>query len=248
MRKKTCFTSAILGLLTLTVAWGEVFAAEGLPAGYTVFPIVSLRFLRAGRDPGLRQVPLNDDADLVTNGTFYNNESTLEPVGTLIQNREIVDSGYSKTRQRGGVAVLEDGKIIVCQQEGFSLGEIQGACAPGLAGLQHFMGGGALLLLKGQKVSQENLSDLQKFDQGGNGIDAEQFRNTSHTLVATRANQAYIVLAIGKTGATMRDDFFAAGFSAVVKFDGGSGFYARNRDRSFGSGSNPTGLLAKIKH
>jgi len=234
--------------LTLTFAYSEAIAAEGLPPGYTVFPIESLRFVRAGRDPDLRQVPLTDDADLVANGTFYNNASTLEPVGTLIQNREIVDSGYSKTRQRGGVAVLEDGKIIVCQQDGFSLVEIQDACAPGLAGVQHFMGGGGLLLLNGQKVSQDNLSNLQKFDQGGNGIDAEQFRNTSHTLVATRGNLAYIVLAIGKTGATMRDDFFAAGFSAVVKFDGGSGFYARNRDRTFGSGANPSGLLAKIKH
>jgi hypothetical protein len=67
-------------------------------------------------------------------------------------------------------------------------------------------------------------------------------RRTDHTLIGIRDGQAYVVGANNKSGAQVQDDLVAAGFDAVVKFDGGSGSYFRDGNGTHYDGFNPVGF------
>jgi hypothetical protein len=53
-------------------------------------------------------------------------------------------------------------------------------------------------------------------------------RATHHALVGIRDRQAFAIVAQDRRGAEMQKDLVAHGFDSVVKYDGGSGGYARD--------------------
>jgi hypothetical protein len=110
------------------------------------------------------------------------------------------------------------------------------------------MGGGALLIEKGQKVSSSDLFTKQHFDQGGHGLSAQQMRRANHTVVGIDAQgQAHVILAMNKTGKEIQDELLRAGYTAAVKFDGGSGFIAMDQHRVIGRGSDSVGLRVMVR-
>jgi hypothetical protein len=227
-------------------------APISVPAGFRAFQVGQARVLNASprqaqgnsRDPQ-PGTPLNQvdrrrlglgQVDLVVNGTFNidNGPGTRRefPAGTIIRNGRLDAGGLPKTFGRGAMAVLQDGRVVVLRQGGSGkLEDIQKqlqARYGANARVRDFMGGGALLVENGRKVSDEDLRTRQQFDQGGGGINAQQMRRSDHAVVAQHRNgKTYVLVAKNKTGREIQDELLAAGFVNVVKFDGSSGFIAR---------------------
>jgi hypothetical protein len=243
-----------------------------LPAGYSGFQVKAARVLNAspsqqakGNTPS--PVPGSADSldkakvglpqvDLVVNGTFNVSSKSGNrdaSAGTIMRNGRLDASGIEKTRGRGAVAVLDNGKLVVLRQGGGgTAAEIQSQVAAQFGSkAKDFMGGGALLIENGKKVSSEDLLTKQKFDQGeGGGINAQQMRRSDHTVVAQdKTGATYVVVAKDKTGAEIQEELFKAGFTNAVKFDGSSGFVATtpqgNVDGRY-QGSNYTGLAVDV--
>ncbi len=215
--------------------------------GYTVYPIAAVDVLYAaakqGPDAALAAQPQGGGGyDAVLSGTFTTDY--VQSAGPIMRDGRLDTQGHEKAAGRGGMAVLQDGTIVVGRADGRSAEDIQRAFgAPGNP-VRDFMGGGALLIEGGLAVSDQDLRSKQRFDQGGGGIQAQQMRQTVHVLVGIRDGQAFAIVAHEKSGAQMQKDLLASGFDAVVKYDGGSGAWVR--DGAGGSpeyrGRNSTGL------
>jgi len=243
-----------------------------VPAGYRVFTVDQARILNASpkqQAPGNTIDPMPGSADsldknkahlpqvdLIVNGSFNidNGPGTKREyaAGTVIRNGREDTGGLDKTLQRGAVAVLENGKMVVLRQQGSSKVEDIQAQAQKEFGskVKDFMGGGALLIENGQKVSDDDLRNRQKFDQGDGGINAQQMRRADHTVVAQDKNgNTFVIVAENKTGAEIQDELFKAGFVKAVKFDGSSGFVAKNAAGNIdgrAQGTNVLGIAVKV--
>lgn len=203
--------------------------------------------------------------DFVTNGTFYDGQGY---VMGLTMRRGILDhliATGTKYYSRGIFTQLENGTFEICYGawNGPPMDAIELArrCSVNGARPREALGGGGLLLYRGQRACSENsiaapcddnvdLSQVQRFDNGGAGIDASQFRKTQHIVAALRQGHAYLAWprdgTAGKSGRQIQNDFLAAGFSDVVKFDGHSGFFVRgNNGLKAGTGANSSGILVK---
>ncbi len=195
------------------------------------------------------------EVDLVVNGTFNLTRSTGErdaSAGTIVRNGKLDTTGVAKTHGRGAVAVLDNGKLVVLRQNGSaSLADLQAQAVKQFGSkVKDFMGGGALVIENGRKVSSDDLLALQKFDQGSGGIDAQQMRQSDHTVIAQDKNgNAYVLVAENKSGAQIQDELMRAGFANAVKFDGSSGFVAVTPKGSVDGrpqGTNYTGLAIDV--
>jgi hypothetical protein len=216
-------------------------------AGYTVYPMAAAEVLYAGAKRGpdapLSQQPLGGKGyDAVLSGTFTTDY--VQSAGPIVRDGRMDTQGHAKATGRGGMAVLQDGSIVVGRAEGRTNEQVQATFgAPGNP-VRDFMGGGALLVENGKAVGDADLRGRQQFDQGGGGIQAQQMRTTMHILVGIRDGEAYALVAHEKSGSAMQRDLTGFGFDAVVKYDGGSG--AIVRDGAGGSpdyrGKNSTGL------
>lgn len=201
--------------------------------------------------------------DFVTNGTFYDGQGYV--MGLTLRHGildQLISTG-TKYYSRGIFTQLEDGTFNICygawNGPPMDADELAARCGVKGARPREALGGGALLLHRGQRACSENsvaapcdaevdLSQVQRFDNGGVGIDASQFRKTQHTVAALRDGHAYLAWpkdgAGGRSGRQIQNDFLAAGFSDAVKFDGGSGFFVRgNGNLKAGTGSNSSGIL-----
>lgn len=72
-------------------------------------------------------------------------------------------------------------------------------------------------------------------------------RKTDHIVIGIRDGQCFVIVAKGKSGAQIQNDLFKFGFDSVIKFDGGSGAYAKDAKGVKADGSNPTGFGVKTK-
>ncbi len=242
-----------------------------LPPGYTGFPVKAARVLNASptqQAKGNTPSPVPGSAasldkskvglskvDLVVNGTFnVAGKSGIRDAsaGTIMRNGLVDATGIEKTRGRGAVAVLDNGKLVVLRQGGLSTAADIQAQVTKQFGMKakDFMGGGALLVENGKKVSSEDLLTKQKFDQGEGGINAQQMRRSDHTVVAQdKSGATQVLVAKDKTAAEIQEELHRAGFTNVVKFDGSSGFVATtpkgNVDGRY-QGSNYTGLAVEV--
>ena len=235
-------------------------AKRGDPlAGYIIFPIQDLTVTNAygsvvlqGKDKGHRIPKTADDAladqpvgrggyDVVANGGFT--AGGIHPVVPVMRHGVLDYDGDGVTRLRGGVAVLDDGRIVVARQTGGAEADIQSAFGTADHKVVDFMGGGALIIESGEAVDSDDLGGRQKFGgrprQGDPGFGAEQFHSARHTLVGIKGGQAFLILSPNRrcvplpndsTVPNVQSDLLAAGYSAVVKFDGGAGFYFRSAD------------------
>lgn len=216
--------------------------------GYWIQPVASLDVLNSAAavspDASLRRV---SGFDVVTSGTFYYAAGgALHPAGAVMRDGVLETSAPAKTAHRGGLAIREDGSVIIGQQQGNAAADIQGVFGYG-SPVVDFMGGGALLIADGQKVDVRVLGGDateggQQFDQGGRAFASGQMRRTDHIVFAIRDGQLYVIGARGKGGQAIQDQLFAAGFTAAIKYDGGSGSYLRHGSSAVFSNSNPTGF------
>lgn len=237
-------------------------AIEG--KGYDVFPVDSLDILNSGAPPhesggaNSHQI-LPDDSlaeelasgkyDAVTNATF---KSGQVPLGVVVRDGVVDPNSWftpggeleQKTRNRGGVAVLDDGTIVVARTNGISKAEIDAAFGGENRTVDQFVGGGALLIENGAAVSGSDLYTKQWFRQGlspgnTNGLSAEQMRKDYHTFVGVLQRQVFVVQTTkAKTAKLVQTELRAKGFTSLVKFDGASGFFSPTGIKH----SNPTGF------
>jgi hypothetical protein len=229
--------------------------------GYLVYPLASLNALNS--DPKARQPdrPLPQQGagagkpyDVVTNGGFTFDTPGryhMNPAGPIMRDGHLDSAGLGKTAGRGGVAVLQDGSIVVGRQEGGKAEQLQSRFGQEGNPVSDFMGGGALLVENGKAVSGKDLFERQRFDQGaaastGNGLDAQQMRQTAHTVVGIRDGQAWIVVPTNHSGRQIQSDLMSMGFDSVVKFDGGSGAFV-NDGRQRYSGTDALGFGGKLR-
>lgn len=199
--------------------------------GYTVYPIEQLDVLYAaakkGPDKALSaQKQGAGGYDAVLSGTFTTDY--VQSAGPIMRDGRMDTQGHAKAKDRGGMAVLEDGSIVIGRAQGRTAEEVQATFGTQDNKVRDFMGGGALLVEGSKAVSDQDLYARQRFDQGAGGIRAQQMRATHHVLVGIRDGQAFAIVAQDRSGAEMQKDLVAHGFDSVVKYDGGSGGYARD--------------------
>ncbi|HVG18137.1 MAG TPA: hypothetical protein VNI02_03725 [Blastocatellia bacterium] len=238
------------------------------PSNYNVYPIDTVEVINADKHVKNPDKPLAGRqaiagvCDVVANGSFtFQNAGGTEmfAAAPVMRDGKLDNAGLPKTWNRGGMAVLRDGSIVLGQQPGppgnisparrdsevervikEEFGEYQNP-------VKDFMGGGALLIKDGVAVSSQDLYERQRFDNGGQGLRAEQFRTTNHTLVGVCAGQAFLIIAKGQSGLEMQQKLLRAGFGSVLMFDGGAGFYWRDTSGNRGDGSNLLGLCVKTR-
>lgn len=237
---------------------------------YAVFPITKLEIIntaaKVNPDPKLKVNPnelsMSDGSrvDIVTSGTFYWKSI---PLGMIIRRGEIdspqqklneqARSKLLKVERRAAVAVLENGEISLCRPDSMTIENVNKTCSHDDLQIMEYLSGGAMIINGGMEVCtgtsltepacKDDLYAIQKFTQNGNGINAEQFYNTKHTLFGMKDKRVYVLWPLSaKNGKQMQTDLIAAGFEKVIKFDGGNGFFAITENETFGRGSNITGL------
>lgn len=227
---------------------------SGLRAqGFWIEPVASIEVLNASAavapDPALARA---SGFDVVTSGTFYfSSGGALYPAGAVMRDGTLETSPPAKTAHRGGLAIRADGSILIGQQQGNGAADIQRVFGHG-SPVVDFMGGGALLIDAGRKVPVSELgadaaTGGQQFDQGGRGFAAGQMRRTNHVVLAIRDGQLYVIGARDMSGEAIQSRLLAAGFTAALKYDGGSGSYLRHEGGALFSNTNPTGFGIQLR-
>lgn len=238
------------------VAGARIYAIDGLTILNASGEIPSGR-----RDASLSRQPAANSAasgsrgfDVVVNGTFFATRlGNSVPLGPVIRGGNADHDRYpAEAYGRGAVAMRADGRIIVGRAAGAGQSEIEWRFGDGPAnGVLAAMGGGALLIENGISLQWPDLRDDQKFT---GSLQTNQFRKACHSLIGIRDGQAYLIFVEDDYGDTVQTKFAAAGFTALVKFDGGGACYLRDHDFSAPGGErthkneyNPTGLAAVVR-
>lgn len=181
---------------------------------YELFPIDTMNVLNRNEgDKRLDEQKISEEGEIVVNGGFYYGTMANVPI---IRKGKIESQGIDKTQKRGVAAVLKDGTIVID-----SLDKKQ-------EDILDLIGGGGQLIRGGKEVTGEELYKVQRFDQRAkneDGLTADQFRRTHHMVIGIRNGQAYAIHAKARNGREMQKELLQAGFSSVVKLDGGSGFF-----------------------
>lgn len=223
--------------------------------GYRIFALESLRVMNTdpgipSPDPAWHAVPLGRTADVVINGTFTYDlpqRFHMNPVGSVLRNGVLEAVGLDRSEQRGGLAVLSNGTIVIGRGQGNGEADIQSAFSEGELEVRDFMGGGAMLVEYGQPVSTHDLREVQGFTSGQGGINATQLQRSDHTVFGIRHGQAFAIWARAKTGRDIRSDLLQMGFAAVVKFAGGSAAFLRDKAGFQTQGTNSVGFGLKTR-
>jgi len=213
--------------------------------------------------PVARNVQENGDKSytVITSGT-YTTDGGHTSAGAIMIGGTLITSGDAKTYGRGGVAVLEDGRIVVSRmgmkpstQKNFNKQDIiDGIQAIGekYSVLGHtkvvdYMGGGAMVVENGQIGKIDDLLMLQKFNQGGSAYDSAQLRGARpRVAIGTTGSRADLLIIEGDT--KTEAGALASSYSNVVVFDGGYGFWAHEDRKNYHrppdpqKGANATGL------
>lgn len=226
-------------------------------AGYRVYPIGSLKVLYANpavrhSDSPLPSQPVGEGGfDVVANGTYTTDAAHLQSAGAIMRNGVLDTPGVEKASLRGGLAVLEDGTVVIGRAKGGTAKALQKRFGQPGNPVREFMGGAALLINGGKAVPGRELWEVEKFDQGGarktqDGLDAQQMDKTYHSLVGIKDGQAYLVVPKDKSGREIQADLIRMGFGSALKLDGRSGCFLKDsRDRKVKliyKGRNSVGL------
>lgn len=222
---------------------------------YEFFPIDTMSVINRNEgDKRLDEQKVSKEGEIVVNGGFYFGTIANVPI---MRKGKIENQGIDKTQKRGGVGILRDGTIVID-----SLDKKQ-------EDILDLIGGGGQLIRGSKKVTGEELYKIQQFDQGAkneDGLSASQFRRTHHMVIGIRNGQAYAIHVKVRNGKEMQEELFKAGFSSVVKLDGGSGFFINDGKKKYVvtkdektkkekltevsskiRPTNPTGLKIKIR-
>lgn len=213
--------------------------------GYIVTPAADVEVLNTVGGPSQKGdaavASQGPKFDVVANGTFY---AGRDPVGPVVRDGKRDTTGYGMCAERGGLARLADGSLVVGRTRGGNNDQIAAAFGATKDNpVEEAMGGGALLIEGGRAVSDKDLRERQNFKQGQGGIGAAQMRQTTHSLFGIANGQAYHVWAKSKSGATIQKELLAAGFTSLVMLDGGgAGFFDDGATRSTARDPALTGL------
>lgn len=241
---------------------GSALAAAPVPdfsrleaMGYRVFALERVRVMNTdpevnGPDPAWHAIQLGKEADALINGTFTYDlpqRFHMNPVGSVLRGGVQEAVGLDRAEQRGGLAVLSDGSVVVGRSQGNGEHEIHAVYGEGELTVRDFMGGGAMLVEYGQPVSTHDLREVQGFTSGQGGINATQLQRSDHTVFGIRRGQCFAVWARAKTGRDIRTDLLQMGFTAVVKFAGGSAAFLRDKQGFHAQGTNSVGFGLKVR-
>ena len=224
--------------------------------GYTVLPLAGAKVLNtdphvSNPDTPWHRVQLGRATwDALVSGTYTYDlpqRYHMNPVGSVMRNGALDTLGLDRSELRGGVAILNDGSIVMGRAAGNSEPEIQAAFGDLDRVVTEFMGGGALLVEYGQPVSSHDLREVQGFSSGSGGIEATQLQRSDHIVMGIRHGAAYTLIGNGRSGREIRADLLDAGFSTVVKLAGGSAAYYRDRTATYLQGSNSVGFGLNLR-
>jgi hypothetical protein len=217
--------------------------------------------------PVPRSVQENGDKsyNVITSGT-YTTDGGYTSAGVIMIGGTLRTAGDAKTYLRGGVAVLEDGRIVVSRMRmkpntGQNLSKqdiIEGIQAIGedYSVIGHtkvvdFMGGGAMVVENGSLSLIDDVTMIQKFNQGGNGYKSAQLTGARPRVAigtmqsGAKGGRAELLILDGDTQVEAKA--LASSYNNLVVFDGGYGFWAHDRKGYHSSpdpqkGANATGL------
>jgi len=223
--------------------------------GYLVLPIKELKVMNTdpgvpSADPAWHAAPLGGDVQVLISGTFTYDlpqRYHMNPVGSVLRRGTLEAVGLDRSEQRGALAILQDGTIVVARSQGNAEADIQATFGEGELTVRDYMGGGAMLVEYGQPVSTHDLREVQGFTSGQGGINATQMQRSDHVVVGIRDGQAFALWARAKTGRDIRGDLLDVGFAAVVKFAGGSAAFLRDKTGFVAQGANSVGLGIKLR-
>lgn len=210
--------------------------------------VAAMSFAYVTRSFGL---PSKTTCDVLSSGTFTSGSGKY-PIGPLKIGGPIVRGNSDKsgnpfhgteiagvtTRHRGALVLRDETGLprIERQTNVYSEGDRMFSADYGV------MGGGGLLVYRGQKVSGDDLCCCQAFvddfkgpkgqprmlDPDRCGFNAAQFDPGIHIIVAAKGNDVY-VLALRGSRQALRDTVFAAGFDDALLLDGGTGAFMVRR-------------------
>lgn len=223
---------------------------EGL--GYGLVPVDRLQVLNANPRARYPSESLRRLADVGRYDAVVGGPDTLlkfgvhprPPVGPVVRNAVLDTEGDERSKQRGCVAVLEDGTVVMGRANGLSLLSLQAQFGQPNNPLRDLLGGGAILIEQGRKVSQVDLSRTQRIGSGPHGFDARSMQQDVHTFMGVRKGKAFAGWCMGATARRMQEDFFVHGFGTLIKFAYGSAvFFDDGADRLNGDNGTGFGVL-----
>ena len=222
--------------------------------GYAVWNVASLQVLFCdpflpGADRPLEEQPVGKGGwDGVVSGTFRRlvpGPRGAVPAGTVVRDGRLDAQGGPETAGRGGVAVLEDGSILVGRAEGTGLVELEARFGQPGRPLRHFLGGGALLIEEDEPTDEIDLLVRQGWNGRAGGFRAPQMVADHHLVLGIKRGQCVIALSPVRAAVQIQADLLAAEFGAAVKFERGTGLFCWDGAIRF-PGRNPSGLAFRL--
>ena len=154
-----------------------------------------------GADRELNQ--LIDDFDVVTGGTYRSLRpgGRLVAQGTVVRNGKSETLGHRKTWKRGGVAVLQDGTIVVDRMAGGTLSDIRCRFGQPDNPVVQFLGGGAVMVENGKKIQSTDVHGRQRLQRRqGSGLNAPEMAVDNHVTVGIQAGMCVVATAMNRSG------------------------------------------------
>ena len=236
-----------VGVRALSRPLPTLSVLEGL--GYGLVPIETLCVLNAdprARYPDLPLRRLADDGayDAIVSGpdtSLVFGKYPRPPHGPVVRNDVLDTEGNGRSHFRGCVVVLEDDSVVMGRADGASHADLKRRFSQPGNPLRHCLGGGAILIENGRKVSHQDLMDVQLIGSGLQGLNARCMAEDVHTFMGIRKGKAFAGWCMGRSGRRMQEDFFIHGFGTLIKFAYGSAaFFDDCIDRM--NGINGTGF------
>ena len=206
--------------------------------------------------PVSRSVQVNGDKRyvVITNASYTNGGTT--PVGPIMLGGKLVVTGGDKTLGRGGVGVLQSGKIFLGRLKFTNTDKdaatdetnsIQTSFSKGSDKVVDFIGGGALALEAGIVSSESDMFSSQKFfdkdhnSAHGEGYDSAQLRGARTRVAIGSIGSRFELIIISGMDSVMAANALKSTYANLVIFDGGNGFWAHDNK---GYNSPPTAVGA----
>jgi hypothetical protein len=220
-----------------------------LGMGYTLTPVETLDILYADPylphgDYSLRELADGGRYDVILSGPdtmLSPGKYPRPPVGPVFRNGGLDTEGTTAASNRGAVAIVNDGTIILGRTQGTSAGELKAHFGQPGNPLVSAVGGGALLIENGRMVDDRDLMLIQGFGGSPPGLRSYGMQSGVHTIMGIRKGRAYAAWCTSKSGLDIRNDFHLFDFGCVIKFAHGSSvFFDDCVDRL--NGQNATGF------
>ncbi len=244
---------------TMTVSETEMQHLPDLRAleamGYALFPVASLDVLYANPYVAHANHPLDEVAsggqyDVVLSGPDnfpVVGQPLRQPIGPVVRKGRQDVVGAPSAGRRGTVSILRNGTVVMGRAEGTSLLDLERRFGQPSNPLVSALGGGALLIEDGKKVSERDLILNQVFVGTSIGFRAASMQEGNHTIMGIRRGRAYAAWCTRKSGRDIQADFHHYGFGCLIKFAYGAGVFFDDQIRRV-NGHSPAGFGIRRAH